>query len=360
MFARDHDFARIRTENDYRRLVPLRTSAELWQRYSDALTQGEAATWPGPVHHLASFDSSTSPIIVTADLVQSHRTALLTALALAIDVRPHARLLSGALLFVGGDAALTPLRGARSANLEELTRSELPALLRPYTAVAPYSGDGSLHELSARAASLPVTCLVGNAGRLSQLAELLRERHGRASFRQIWPMLEVVLVLSCGPADPTREQLVEQIGDRRVLLIEACSRPEGVVGIEDPRHGLLRLLPDHGVYFEFVPVDELGRTRPRRLGLNEIYPGTPYALAVTSAAGLWACQVGLTVTFERLDPPLLRSVDVEVPATTNEILPLRIDSPARAALPHRQIDDSQAAPAKRFARTPWSARADQR
>src|SRR5258708_3371729 len=101
-------------------------------------------------------------------------------------------------------------------------------------------------------------------------------------------MREVVLY-SRSPADPSREPLAELIGDRRILMLEACVRPEGVIAVEDPRHGLQRLLPDHGVYFEFVPVDELGRSQPRRLGLGEVTAGSSYALAVTSSPGLWAC-----------------------------------------------------------------------
>src|SRR5439155_10275347 len=124
------------------------------------------------------------------------------------------------------------------------TRSQLPALLRPCTDVAPYSGDGSLHELAARAAFQPVTCLAGNTARLTRLADLVRQQTGRATLREAWPMLQAVLY-SRGPADPSREQLAGLIGDPRILAMEACVRPEGVVAVEDPRHGLLRVVPDH-------------------------------------------------------------------------------------------------------------------
>src|SRR5262245_41937289 len=48
-FGRDHDFHRIRTVEDYRRLVPLRTPAELWRDYwQPAFPQLGGTTWPGP------------------------------------------------------------------------------------------------------------------------------------------------------------------------------------------------------------------------------------------------------------------------------------------------------------------------
>ena len=50
-----------------------------------------------------------------------------------------------------------------------------------------------------------------------------------------------------------------------------CS--EGFVATEDPRHGLLRLVPDHDIFFEFVPVEELGRDRPARHTVGTVETG---------------------------------------------------------------------------------------
>lgn len=366
-FGCDHDFARIRTVEDFRRLVPLRTAPDLWRYYGGpALPNLDGVSWPGHVPYLATCECPagqlTSPLLVTNDLIQSHRSALLTALAHVVHARPQARLLSGSLLLVGGGTALTPLRGAGSSNLEELTRSQLPALLRPYTQVAPYSGEGSLHSLADHATAHSVTCLVGNAGRLARLTTILRRTTGRDTLLDLWPKLEAVL-FSRGPMDPDREALSRMIGTRKsglpVLFLEGSIRPEGVIAIEDPRHGFPRLPVDHGIWFEFVPVDELGRAQPSRLGLTEVQPGTPYALALSSGAGLWACLVGLTVTFERLSPPLLRSIEFGHPvAMPSDILPLRTDSPTVPAL-RPQIGGTLATPAKKFVHNPWSTRADQ-
>jgi hypothetical protein len=370
-FGREHDFARVHTADDFRRLVPLRSSAELWRDFgAPSHPELDGISWPGRVPYLATCECPagqlTSTLLVTDDLIRGHRAALLTALAFVVAARPHARLLSGSLLLVGGGTALTPLRGSGSANLEELTRSQLPALLRPYTAVAPYSGEGSLYSLAQQATSLSVTCLVGNAGRLACLAAILCKKTGRASLVETWPGLQAVL-FSRGPHDPDRGQLGELVGAHSakepVLLLEGAIRPEGVVAIEDPRHGLLRLPPDHGIYFEFVPTEDLGSPRARRLSLSEVTTGANYALALTSAAGLWACLVGLTVSFASVNPPLFRSVESagEQPGINpawapSEVLPLRTEPPA--APPHPQSGGTPAAPARRIGRTPWSGRAD--
>src|SRR5262249_47599735 len=68
----------------------------------------------------------------------------------------------------------------------------------------------------------------------------------------------------------------------------------------------LRLIPDHGVFFEFVPVGELGQDRPTRHTVADLVPGVQYAVVLTTCAGLWGYVLGDTVCFERRNPPLLR------------------------------------------------------
>ena len=75
---------------------------------------------------------------------------------------------------------------------------------------------------------------------------------------------------------------------------------------EDASHGLLRLVPDLGIFFEFVPTEELHADSPARHTVADLEVGVQYALAVTTCAGLWSYVLGDTICFEKRDPPLLR------------------------------------------------------
>ena len=96
----------------------------------------------------------------------------------------------------------------------------------------------------------------------------------------------------------------------RFIEVYPCS--EGFVATEDPRYDLLRVVPDHGIFFEFVPMDEFedGQAQDRPSGAT--YAGQRRDWAnntrslVTTCAGLWSYQLGDTVAFERRDPPLIR------------------------------------------------------
>src|SRR5262249_13169235 len=73
----------------------------------------------------------------------------------------------------------------------------------------------------------------------------------------------------------------------------------------DPQSGLLRLGCDHGLFYEFVPVDELGSQRPTRHWLANAQTDINYAIIISTCAGLWSHIIGDTIRFESLRPPLL-------------------------------------------------------
>ncbi len=307
-FGRLHDFRRIRTEADFRRLVPLRSPAEL-ERLHPTPGAGKKA-------HRESFHA-----------------AWRTALAFVGGARPHCRLLSGQLIFLG-DGGL-------------FDRAALPHAVRHYALM----GCGAATpEFLART---PVTCLAGSAEGIDALLTQVKTLTGRDRLSELWPGLTAVLHTRRFASDESSQRLRETLGDR-VLLLETRFLPGGPVALEDPRRGCPLLLFDHGVYFEFTPAEEAGGAAPTRHGLAEVEPGVVYEMVMSSPVGAWACRTGMAVRFERRDPPLLRFV--ETPATARRVVLTRPPCPAQA--PHRQIAGIPAAPPEKLAHTPWSTPAD--
>lgn len=324
-FGRDHDFRRICGMDDFRRLVPLRTPAALWRDYWQlAFPRLGGATWPGPISDLAVpelFFTGPLPCVpVPAALREAFRAAAWTALAFASGARPLAPLFDGRLLLLGaGTSVHSPDDALCADSWEVLAARVAPVLLRTYflstaslNGLVPTSPDARLEALARRSLGQPVTCLAGTADRLLRFFDHLQTFAGRRGIAAIWPQLVVVLYAPSGRGD--RARLESEIGGGRVLLLEACFCPEGPVALEDPRQGGLRLLTDHGMFFEFVPMDQLDTPNPTRLGAAEVEPGVPYALAVSSPAGVWACLLGTHLRFTRCDPLLVERIEVVSPA----------------------------------------------
>jgi len=57
-----------------------------------------------------------------------------------------------------------------------------------------------------------------------------------------------------------------------------------------------------GIFFEFIPVGDMGKENPTRLSLRDVKVGENYALVVSNNAGLWAYSIGDTVRFVSTEP----------------------------------------------------------
>jgi GH3 auxin-responsive promoter len=155
------------------------------------------------------------------------------------------------------------------------------------------------------------------------------------------------------------EELRQELGPK-VTLLEMAQFPEGLVAVEDPRHGLLHLLADDGVYCEFIRAEQSGKRSPERVGLSQAEIGVSYELALTSPAGVWSCRTGAAVCFERLDPPLFRFVEMPriepasrkpdvVTVTRQDTAEIGFKPPAL----HRPNAGSPAAPPESYGHNPW-------
>jgi hypothetical protein len=362
-FGFDHDFRRVRTVEDFQRLVPVRTRSELWRTYwQAAFPQLEDVTWPGPVPPPALLkapgESVAAPLCLTPDLLAANRAALRTALALAADVRPRQRLLDGQALLLG-DAVL-PLPGS-----DELAVQGVPAELRAYADAGIGWNWGerlpatSLADLAAAYRRGRVTCLAGPAGRIARFLQCVRDQSGEDSIGKVWP--DLAIVLSVRPGWEASPVDLRAFLDEKVLVLDVAAQPEGMIAVTDPRHGGLRLLSDHGLFFEFVPAAEVDQPSPPRHTLARVETGVPYEMVLTSPAGLWACRVGCAVSFQRRDVPLLRFVEpLPLPVARPEpVAPVRGDlMPASARPPHRRSGGIPAVLPETFVRSPWSAPAD--
>jgi hypothetical protein len=150
----------------------------------------------------------------------------------------------------------------------------------------------------------PVTLVSGVSSCLVTLFERVLERSGRRTVAEVWPSLEMV-VHGGVKFDPYRETFKTLLGADQIFLMESYACSEGFVAHGEPGTDRLRLLYDHGIFYEFVPMDEFGGPNPTRHWLGTAVTGVNYAIVVSTCAGMWGHVIGDTVRFEELDPPLL-------------------------------------------------------
>jgi len=318
VFGRDHGFRAIRTVDDFRRGVPVRTYEALWDEYLRArYPTFDDLTWPGRIPYLAltsgTTQGATKYIPVSRAMVRSNRKAAQTMVAAHLSARPNSRLFEGRMFFLGGTTRLEePAAGVRQGDLSGIAAIELSSLLRPYTfppldLALESDWDRKLGMLAERSLHEPITLVSGVPSWLLMLFRRVLDLSGKATIGEVWPMLEMV-VHGGVKFDPYERAFRDVVGREDVRLQETYPCSEGFIAFGDPATGLLRLLVDHGIFYEFIPVAEYeAEVQPRtRLWLGEVETGVDYVIVVSTCAGMWAHLIGDTVRFESLDPPLIR------------------------------------------------------
>jgi hypothetical protein len=315
-FGADHQFRSLRKVEDFQAAVPVRTYEQFWNEYlRQAHPSARDLTWPGlvPFYALTSgtTQGATKYIPVTRDMVRSNLVASRTMVAQHMASRPDSRLFHGKFFLLGGSTALENIApGVRQGDLSGIAALEVTDALRPYTfppleLALETDWEKKLAAFAERSVREPVTLISGVPSWLLILFERIFELTGKSTLAEVWPMLEMV-VHGGVKFEPYRPRFEAILGDRsRIRLQETYPCSEGFIAIEDTATPHLRLLFDHGIFYEFVPVDELDSPRPTRHWLGTVQTGVNYAIVVSTCAGMWAHLIGDTVRFESVDPPLL-------------------------------------------------------
>ncbi len=313
-FGLAHGFDGLRGIGAYQDRVPVREYLDFHRMWEDARTGAANLTWPGRIRHWARTSGTTAGdklIPVTREALSAYRRGGWETFLTAVGRVGAEALLDGPMLFLGGTTALSPLPdGSLAGDLSGLAVRRLPPVIRsrysPGPAVAAIPDwEPRLVAAAATAARQDVRLVSGMPSWMLVLFDHVaaaRAASGRPvrNLFDCWPNLKVLVHGGVSFA-PYAAVFDEWLG-RRLERIEVYPATEAFVAIQTEPSGGLTLLLDHGVFYEFVPVEDLGAARPRRHTVADVELGRSYAVAVTTPGGLWSYLLGDTVRFVARDP----------------------------------------------------------
>jgi hypothetical protein len=324
-FGRDHGFPSIGSVAEFQARVPLRDYDAMWGQYwRDAFPSLHGLSWPGRTPFLA-LSSGTSTghskyLPVTPDMLRSNARAGFDALAFHLAAKPRSHVFAGKLFLLGGSTALTEeAPGVRSGDLSGIAAVSMPWWVRPFVFPGPglallADWNAKIDHLAEASLNLDVRALAGTPSwvliLLDRVQALRRRRAegGDGSGRPDGPAYPGIELFLHGGVNfaPYRERFMTLLGGGDVDLREVYPASEGFVASADREYGQgLRMNCDHGLFFEFVPVSDLGGPGPRRFWLKDAQVGVEYALALSTCAGLFAYLLGDTVRLVDTSPPRL-------------------------------------------------------
>lgn len=320
-FGRDHNFAAIRNVADFQRAVPLRRYEALWTEYweRDFPTLVDVS-WPGKIPFFAVTSGTTSGtsknIPVTHEMNRANSRGALDVLCHHLANRPTSRAVDGKNFFLGGSVALIERApGVFSGDLSGIAVRQTPRWYRPFTFPPPEitaepDWETRIEKIVEIAPKADIRILGGTPSwllyfieRQQDFIERQQERAGAAlRAKDLFPNLEL-LVHGGISFKPYRARFEAFLSDKTETR-EVYPASEGFIASQDesPEDGL-RLMIDNGIFYEFVPVDELANENPTRHTLADVEPGVNYAIVLSTCAGCWAYVLGDTVRFVTRAPP---------------------------------------------------------
>jgi hypothetical protein len=312
-YGRNHLLNNTQTYDQYARNVPVNTYEEL-KGDIDRMRHGEdSVLWPGRVKWYAKSSGTTNDkskfIPVSYDGLQHiHYQGGRDVVALYLRDHPDSRIFDGKSLILGGShAANYNLPGSLVGDLSAILIENINPLAN--LARVPRKTTALLSDFELKRDRIAHECLHQNVTTLSgvpswMLSVLVRvmEVSGKQHLEEVWPNLEVFW--HGGIAfTPYRSQYEELITSPRMHYMETYNASEGFFGIQDdPADPSMLLMLDYGVFYEFIPVAEVGTANPTVVPLSGVEVGVNYAMVITTSCGLWRYMIGDTVSFTSKNP----------------------------------------------------------
>lgn len=312
-WGKTHDFASIKSYEDFTFTSQVNTYEDL-KHSIDRMRQGEKdVLWPGHVRWYAKSSGTTNDkskfIPVSKDgLKDTHYAGGRDAVAWYLGNNPQSRIFDGKALILGGSHAPNynikkSLVGDLSAILIENVNPLVNMVRIPKKEIALLSDFEVKREKIAQAAIREnISNLSGVPSWMLSVMNRVLEITGKDNLSEVWPNLE--MFFHGGVAfTPYREQYKRLIPSPNMHFMETYNASEGFFGLQDDPSDLsMSLMVDYGVFYEFIPMDEIENPNPQVLPLWGVETGKNYAMVISTSSGLWRYMIGDTVRFTSLNP----------------------------------------------------------
>ncbi len=306
-FGRKHGFKELFSIRNFKQHVPIQEYEDL-KPYIDRLMQGEEnVLWNTPVNWFAKSSGTTSDkskfIPITQEsLEDGHFQAAKDVLTLYYNYNIESDLLTGKGLVIGGSHQVSRINeDIQYGDLSAVLLQNMPMwanwIRTPELSIALMDEwEGKIEMLAQSTIAENVTSISGVPTWTMILIKRILEITGKSTLKEVWPNLELYIHGGVSFV-PYRDQFEKVIGEGCTYL-EMYNASEGFFAAQDdPGEDGMLLFLNHGIFYEFMPVEEYGKTEPRTIGLKEVEVGKNYALVISTNGGLWRYLVGDTIQF---------------------------------------------------------------
>lgn len=307
-FGQDHKFSEVKDYQAFKQAVPIRDYEGL-KSYVELVKQGKHnILWKGMPIYFAKTSGTTSGvkyIPISKDSIGNHINTARNALLCYMAETGNTAFADGKMIFLSGSPELERIANVPTGRLSGIVNHHIPQYLRKNQ--LPSYETNCIEEWEQKLDKIVQETLHQNMTLISGIPPWMQMYFDRLQnltqkpIKDIFPQFSV-MVHGGVNFNPYAAKLFDTIG-KRIDTIETFPASEGFFAFQDSQQaeGLL-LNTNSGIFFEFIPAQEVFAENPTRLRLQDVKIGENYALIINSNAGLWGYNIGDTVKFVSLNP----------------------------------------------------------
>lgn len=308
LFGRTFQFENIKTIADFQKSVRVADYEEL-KPFIEKVKKGQRdILWTGTPEYFAKTSGTTSGakyIPISKEGMPYQTGAARSALFHYIAQKNNADFVGGKMIFLQGSPHLDEINGIKTGRLSGIVAHHIPSYLQKNRLPREKTNliedwETKVDEIVKETEKEDMTLISGIPPWLIMYFEKLIERNGK-KITELFPNLQLIITGGVN-YEPYREKMIELLG-RKVDTLQTFPASEGFFAFQDnyEKEGLL-LLTNHGIFYEFIPLEEYGQPQARRLTIKDVELHKDYALILTTNSGLWAYSIGDVVRFISKDP----------------------------------------------------------
>ncbi len=315
IFGKEHGFESLSKENlinDFQNKIPIRDYEEFLP-YIKRIRVGEKdVLWNTPIKWFAVSSGTTNSkskiIPVSKETLElCHFRGGKDIVILYANQFDDTRLVKSKSLVIGGSQQISTFDNEHYfGDLSAVIIDNLPMwshLLRTpkkNIALLPKWED-KLAKMVEDTIKKNVTSITGVPSWTLVLLKKVLEATGKKKIVDVWPNFE--LFIHGGVSFTPYKQEFEKILPIGTRYVETYNATEGFFGIQDDleKDDMLLML-DLGIFYEFIPVENVFEENPKVYTVVDVEIGRNYAMIITTNSGLWRYLIGDTVLFTSLKP----------------------------------------------------------
>lgn len=308
-----YDFRSIRTYEDFSQRLPIQQYDDI-KPYVMRMINGEKnVLWPSVVKWYAKSSGTTNDkskfIPVTPESIRGTQyKGGFDCVAIYLRNNPKSRFFSRKGLILGGSHSPSPLnQRAHYGDLSAVLLQNIPTIVNLVRVpkkriILMDEWESKIKAIVDSTWNEDVNSISGVPSWMLVLIKAVLQKTGKKYLTDVWPNLEVFFHGGIS-FEPYRDQYTTLIPSDNMHYMETYNASEGFFGIQDdPSDPSMLMMPDYGIFYEFIPLNELGSTNPTFLPLEAVETDKNYAMVITTSGGLWRYIIGDTVRFTSLLP----------------------------------------------------------